>query len=66
MSNVPDVDKAFVFVAPRTSLMPFNICADADVSVFNAVSPSLADIIALTSPAVLSITDMFKLWKSCN
>ena len=48
--------------------MPANFDALADVSLaFDcAISPAVADIIAFTSAALLSITDMFRFLKSCN
>ena len=68
MSSVPDVDNACDLVRDKILLIFDNCWADADVSLaFDAInSPSLADIMALTSLADLSITVMFKSWKSCN
>lgn len=68
ISSVPDVDNEFDFVLVKTALMPANFCADDELSctVDAAVSPAVAFIIALTSAAVLGITSIFRLLKSCN
>ena len=62
MSSVPWVDKACFFVLAKTALMPASFFALSDVSwAFSwADSPAVADVIALTSAAVLSMTYIFK------
>ena len=68
MSSVPLVDNDFDLDLDKTSLMPANCFALFDVSrAFAwAASPDEADIIAVTSWAVLSIMSRFRFVKSVN
>ena len=56
------------FVLDKTSLMPASWVALLDLSLLIdwVNSPALADVMALTSAAVLSMTARFKFLKSCN
>ena len=66
ISNVPWVDNDCFFVPDKTSRMPDNWDDAADESLVTdcANSPDDADSIALTSLAVLSMTDRFRFIKS--
>ena len=68
MSTVPWVDRDLFFVLDKTSLMPASWVALLDLSLLIdwVNSPALADVMALTSAAVLSMTARFKFLKSCN
>ena len=67
MSNLPWVDNDFVFVPDNTDVMLDSCFALSDVSLVLAwaISPSVADNIAVTSAPVLVMTSMFKSLKSC-
>lgn len=67
MSSVPAVDSDFDFACASTFDMFASCCADWDVScdAVPMTSPDVAEIIAPTSAAVLSIMLMFRSLKSC-
>ena len=64
ISSFPWVDKDCDFVVSKTLDIFFNVFALFDLSFFIAASPSLAESIAFTSPAVFEITLIFKSSKS--
>lgn len=64
MSSVPSVFNAWCLADDKTSLMPANCWADADLSSMMANSPSVAFSMACTSSAVFGITSIFKSLKS--
>ena len=68
MSKVPWVDRDFVLVLDKTSLMPASCWAAPELSLITdwVSSPLDADNIAWTSADVLLITARFRSWKSCN
>lgn len=68
ISNVPDVDKDWDLALDKTELMLANCLADSESSLeYDAItSPLVADIIAETSAADLSMTLRLKSLKSCN
>ena len=63
ISSVPWVDNDLFLMFDNTALMPDNALALLDVSLVAdwAYSPAVADVMAFTSAAVLSMTVMFKL-----
>lgn len=68
MSSVPWVDRDLFFVFDKTSLMPasWDVAADLSRDIDWVYSPAVADVMAWTSAAVLSMTAIFRLWKSDN